>query len=302
MATLRERLDPQILAQINAKQSAYPDLVIPESTLGVKREDRTIPGLENAPSVRVRIYQSDERTDDPTPAFLFFHWGGFTGGSYEDYAGFLERIVKETGAVVASVDYRLAPEHPFPAAPNDCYAALQWLASPENELNINLERIAVGGISAGGCLAAAIALIARDKGGPKLCFQFLLIPNTDDRIATPSTQEITDPLVFNRQGNQEAWEAYLGDSKDDVSPYAAPARATDLSGLPPAYVYVEQLDPLRDEGIRYAHRLMQAGVDTELHVSPGTYHGSFVFCPETDIGKRVVSEHLSTLKRVLNPK
>lgn len=302
MATLDERIDPQILAQINAKQTAYPDPVIPESTAGVRREDRTIPGPENAPDVRIRIYQLDERTPDPAPALLYFHWGGFTGGSYEDYAGFLEQVVKETGAVAVSVDYRLAPEHPFPAAPNDCYAALQWLASPKNELNINPKRIAVGGISAGGCLAAAIALMTRDKSGPELCFQFLLIPNTDDRLGTPSVQEITDPLVFNRQGNQEAWEAYLGNSRENVSPYAAPARATDLSGLAPAYVYVEQLDPLRDEGITYANRLMQAGVDTELHVSPGTYHGAFVFFPETDIGKRVVSEHLSIFKRVLNPK
>ena len=285
MATLDERIDPQILAQINAKQTAYPDHVIPESTAGVRREDRTIPGPENAPDVRIRIYQLDERTHDPAPALLYFHWGGFTGGSYEDYAGFLEQVVKETGAVVVSVDYRLAPEHPFPAAPNDCYAALQWLASPKNELNVNPKRIAVGGISAGGCLAAAIALMTRDKDGPELCFQFLLIPNTDDR-----------------QGNQEGWEAYLGNTRENVSPYAAPARATDLSGLSPAYVYVEQLDPLRDEGITYANRLMQAGVDTELHVSPGTYHGAFIFFPETDIGKRVVSEHLSIFKQVLNPK
>jgi len=302
MTHFEDRLDPQVLAALQAAQTEPAQEVLPEPNPAVSREDRTIPGSENAPDVLVRIYRLAERSVDAAPAFFYIHGGGMTGGSYSELPELMEQIVIETGAVVVSVEYRLAPMHPFPAAPNDCYAALKWLASASDELHVDAERIAIGGISAGGCLAAAVALMARDKGGPKLCYQFLIIPNTDNRLNTPSVQAITDPRVFNSEGARFVWEAYLGDARDEVSPYAAPARAADLSGLPPAYVYVEDQDPLRDEGIAYANRLMQAGVSTELHVFPGTFHGSFIFAPLTEVSKRAVAEQMATFKRILNPK
>jgi acetyl esterase len=302
MSAFEDRLDPQVLAALQETQNDNSKDGTRVANPAVIHQDQTVRGPENAPDVLVRVYQLAERSEEPAPGLLYIHGGGMTGGSYEEFAEIIEEVVVETGAVVVSPEYRLAPENPFPAAPDDCYAVLKWLASDGHDLHIDKERIAVGGVSAGGCLAAAVALMARDKGGPGLCFQFLIIPNTDDRLITPSSQEIHDPRVFNSEGARMVWEAYLGDSRDDVSPYAAPARATDLSGLPPAYIYVEEQDPLRDEGIAYANRLMQAGVNTELHVWPGTFHGSHLEAPEAEVSKRAMAEQMATFKRVLGTK
>jgi acetyl esterase len=157
---------------------------------------------------------------------------------------------------VLSVDYRLAPKHPYPAAVEDCYAALAWLAGAATELGVDPDRIAVYGDSAGGGLAAAVALLARDRGGPRLAMQFLGIPELDDRLETPSMTAYVDTPVWNRPRAEVSWAYYLGDAikpgSRDVPAYAAPARATDLTGLPPAFITVCQFDPLRDEGIAYA--------------------------------------------------
>jgi acetyl esterase len=163
--------------------------------------------------------------------------------------------------VVVSVEYRLAPEDPFPAGLEDCYAALVWLHESAAELGVDGDRIAVVGRSAGGGLAAALALVTRDRHGPALCFQCLAIPELDDRLDTPSMQAFVDTPLWNRPLAEASWRHYLGDDRSDVSPYAAPARATDLSGLPPAYVSTMEFDPLRDEGIAYAnaHARRRAG-------------------------------------------
>lgn len=302
MKSFEQRLDPELLASMQLAQDAplvEPSPYTPNPVVNV--EDISIPGPQGAPNVMVRVYQPAKRSDAPAAAFLWIHGGGFTGGTYQELPELVEHLVIETGAVIVSTEYRLAPEHPFPAATSDCFAALKWLAASADELNIDTNRIAIGGGSAGGCLAAAVALMARDRGEPQLCYQFLLIPMTDDRMETQSFEEITDMRVFNRDGVIAAWKAYLGNGdRSNVSPYAAPARATDLSGLPPAYIIVEELDPLRDEGIAYANRLMQAGVNTELHVYPGTYHGSFVAFPDTTIAKRMISEYITKLKEVLS--
>jgi acetyl esterase/lipase len=177
------------------------------------------------------------------------------------------------GVVVASVDYRLAPEHPYPAGLDDCYATLTWLSSQDG---IDPSRIAVFGNSAGGGLSAALALRARDNGGPALCFQFLGIPDLDDRMETPSMRDYVDTPMWNRPSAELSWEWYLGEDRSDVPPYASPGRATDLAGLPPTYVSVAQFDPLRDEGIAYAQRLAHADVPVELHMYAGTFHGSML--------------------------
>jgi acetyl esterase/lipase len=197
-----------------------------------------------------------------------------------------------------SVDYRLAPEHPFPSGLEDCYAALLWLAKESGELGVDAERIAVFGQSAGGGLAAGLALLARDRGGPSLCFQLLGIPELDDRLETPSMVAFTDTPMWNRPSAERSWRYYLGEEPNgDTSVYAAPARAEDLSGLPPAYVSTCEYDPLRDEGMIYALRLLQAGVSVELHQFAGTFHGSTILPAE--VSRRQQAEMTDALRRGL---
>lgn len=221
--------------------------------------------------LRLRLYRP--RSIGVGPALVYCHGGAFLLGfpELEDPGCFRYALGAE--CTVVSVDYRLAPEHPFPAGLEDCFAAVEWVVRNHRELGIDADRVAVGGSSAGGALAAAVALMARDRRGPRLCFQLLVYPVLDDRLNTPSMFSFTDTPVFARRTAKAMWRHYLGRQRSDISPYAAPARATDLSGLPRTYVEACALDPLRDENIGYATRLLQAGVATELHVNPGTPHG-----------------------------
>lgn len=269
----------------------------PEPPAHVAWEDRRIPGPEGAPEVPLRVYRS-KSAPARAPAVLYIHGGGFCIGSVDaEHEGALQACAR-TDAVVVSVEYRLAPEHPFPAGFDDCYEALVWVAREAATLGIDLERVAVMGGSAGGALAAAVALAARDRGGPALCFQLLNIPVIDDRLDTPSMQSFVDTPMWNRSAAELSWRHYLGENRAEVSPYAAPGRAVDLSGLPPAYVSTMEFDPLRDEGIDYAMRLLQAGVSVELHQYPGTFHGSAVI-PTADVSRRAAAEMMDALGRAL---
>ena len=262
-------------------------------------EDRLVPGWEGDPDVGVRIYRP-QSPPGPVPGVLMIHGGGFIIGSVEsEHAGAAATAI-QTGAVVVSVEYRLAPEHPFPAGVHDCYAALVFLAGAAGELGVDTARLALLGASAGGGLAAATALLARDLGGPPLCFQMLHIPELDDRLETPSMRTFVDSPLWNRPLAVLSWEAYLGPGADraDVSPYAAPGRATDLSGLPPAYISTAENDPLRDEGILYALGLLQAGVSVELHQFPGTFHGSTLVASAA-VTQRAQRESATVLRRAL---
>jgi len=232
------------------------------------------------------------------PALLDIHGGGFVVGSYDMEHAFATAIARDLGAVVATPDYRLAPEHPFPAGVDDCYATLQWMHAQAATLGIDLTRLAVGGQSAGGGLAAAIALLARDRGGPALCFQFLGIPELDHRLETTSMRTFVDTPMWHRANAVKSWRYYLGPDCTDVSPYASPAIAPDLHGLPPAYVTTMEFDPLRDEGILYALRMMEAGVSVELHSYPGTFHGSAMM-PTAAVSRRAAAELLVALRRGL---
>jgi acetyl esterase/lipase len=261
--------------------------------------DTAVPGPSDAPDVPVRIYTPANR-QGVVPGLLYIHGGGFVLGDLDMFHAHVLRLVDELGVVIVSVDYRLAPEHPFPAPVEDCYAALRWMAAKADELGVDPERIGVAGESAGGGLAAGVALLARDRGGPALCFQFLGIPELDDRLDTPSMREYVDTPLWNRPNAIYSWTAYLGTEPggDDVSPYAAPARATDLSGLPPAFVTTCQFDPLRDEGIEYARRLAHAGVHAELRLYPGTFHGSS-FVTSAAITRRMFADELEGMRRGL---
>jgi len=266
---------------------------------GIAFEDRTIDGPPDAPELSVRIYTPPGDTA-LRPAVLYIHGGGFCFGSVEfEHLG-ARRTAFETGALVVSVEYRLAPEYPFPAGIEDCYAALTWLAGSAEELGVDPVRIAVLGQSAGGGLAAGLALLARDRGGPALCFQVLGIPELDHRLETHSMREFTDTPLWNRPNAIESWRCYLGEDPGEVSPYASPAIAKDLSGLPPAYVSTMEFDPLRDEGIEYALRLLRAGVPVELHQFAGTFHGSALVAG-ADVSRRGTVEMMHILKRVLRP-
>jgi acetyl esterase/lipase len=212
-------------------------------------EDRLVRGHEGDPDVSVRVYRpTGLATRTRLPGVVMIHGGGFVIGSVEvEHAGAAQLAIS-TGAVVLSVDYRLAPEHPYPAALHDCYGALMHLHEEADALGVDPGRVALVGTSAGGGLAAATALLARDRGGPAVCFQLLHIPELDDRLQTGSMQAFVDSPMWNRPLAVQSWQAYLGPlyGTADVPVYAAPARAADLSGLPPAYISTAENDPLRD--------------------------------------------------------
>ncbi|MGD0391815.1 MAG: alpha/beta hydrolase [Acidimicrobiales bacterium] len=265
-------------------------------TTGVTISDRevTAPGGP----VPVRVYAPTAAASAARPALLDIHGGGFVVGSIDMEHGFATQVARHLDAVVVTPEYRLAPEHPFPAAVDDCYATLQWMHDSAATLGVDPARIAVGGQSAGGGLAAAIALLARDRGGPGVCFQFLGIPELDHRLETPSMRTFVDTPMWHRPNAELSWSYYLGPDTDDVSPYASPAIAPDLSGLPPAYVTTMEFDPLRDEGIIYALRMMQAGVAVELHSYPGTFHGSGMITTAA-VSERARVESMIALRRGL---
>jgi acetyl esterase len=302
-------LDPELAAALDGMpyvgladpvqaRAAMDDLVRalarPASDGRAEAEDRTVPGPPGAPPVPVRIYRPRET---PAPVLVYFHGGGFMTGGLENEHERCLAFAGGDGIAVVSVDYRLAPEHPFPAGFEDCYAATVWAREHAEEFGGDPERVAVGGGSAGGALAAAVALRARDEGGPPLVFQMLLYPVLDDRMATPSMRTFTEPPLFNSADVRHMWRHYLG-GRADVPAYAAPARAGDLSGLPPAYVLVPQLDPLRDEGLAYAHRMIVSGVPTELHHVPGACHG-FDGIMSARPGRLAFEEQRAVLRRCL---
>ncbi|MGH3376122.1 MAG: alpha/beta hydrolase [Actinoallomurus sp.] len=258
-------------------------------TSGMEIEDRTVPA---DPDVNVRIYHPHQAQG----AIVWLHGGGFVFGDLDTEHPWATRIAEGSGAVVISVDYRRSPENRFPAALDDAYAVLTWVAEHAAELGIDPARIAVGGHSAGAGLAAAVALRARDQQGPPIRFQLLNEPGLDDRQETWSQRNFTDTPWHDRGKLTVVWQHYLG--SQPATPYAAPARATDLSGLPPAYVAAAEFDPLRDEDIDYALRLMQAGVPVELHQWPGTFHGSQAIL-SADVSQRQITELTAALRRGL---
>lgn len=267
----------------------------------VQISTRMVPGLDDNPSVRVRIYEPKEKSGI-LPGLLWIHGGGYVMGDPEGDDVLCQRYVTEANCVVVSVDYRLAPEHPYPAGLEDCYAALNWFSERASQLGVDSSRIGVAGASAGGGLTAALSLLARDRKGPELCFQMPLYPMIDDRNNTPSSLEITGNMIWNHDLNQKGWSMYLNgkNGTEHVSQYASPARATDLTGLPYTYTCVGQLDPFRDEILDYVTRLCRAGVDVEFHLYPGCYHGFEGVVPNAEISQRALNEYIGAVKHVLN--
>ncbi|MER7624953.1 alpha/beta hydrolase [Streptomyces sp. NPDC126503] len=260
---------------------------------GLVVEEWTVPAVvPGAPGVPVRVY----RPAGARGAVVWLHGGGYVMGTLDTEHPWAVRLAAGSGQVVVSVGYRLAPEHPYPAALDDAWAVLHWVAANAGPLGVDGERIAVGGHSAGGGLAAALALRARDERGPAIRFQLLNQPQLDDRQETWSQRNFTDTPWMNRDRVAASWGFYLGDG--EATPFAAPARAADLGGLPPAYIGTAELCPNRDEDIAYALRLLRAGVSVELHQWPGTFHGSQAIV-SAEISQRQNAELGDVLRRAL---
>ena len=268
---------------------------------GVDVEDHWAPGAPGDPEVMVRVY-TPSGVETPVPGLYWIHGGGMVLGDVSMNDLDCKGVAVEMGCVVASVEYRLAPEHPHPAPIEDCYAGLKWFADNAEGLGVDRGRIAIGGASAGGGLAAALALLARDRGEVEVIFQQLIYPMLDDRNITPSSHYVQHPKVWNRKANLAGWSALLGKpaGSDEVSPYASPARADDLSGLPRAFIIVGELDLFLDEDIDYAQRLIQAGVPTELHVFPGAFHGSDLMVPMSENSQRWAAVKTAALRQALH--
>lgn len=301
LAPLVPLLPTEAFEDVPAARAGFDALIGPLNeqvdTTGIAITDVEVPGPDGP--VPARLYAPEGAAPaGGRPALLDLHGGGFAIGSIAMEHAFATVVARQLGAVVVTPEYRLAPEHPFPAGLEDCYATLVWMHAQSDALGIDPTRVGVGGQSAGGGLSAAVALLARDRNGPALCFQFLGIPEIDHRLETASMRAFTDTPLWNRPNAVLSWEYYLGGDTTDVSPYASPALAEDLAGLPPAYVTTMEFDPLRDEGIDYALRLLQAGVSVELHSFPGTFHGSALI-PTAAVSRRGEAELLVALRRGL---
>ena len=259
------------------------------------------PGPAGAPDVPLLICRPAGVTA-PVACVYYIHGGGMIIGDNRTGMPSILDHAAELNLAVVSVDYRLAPETPHPGPVEDCYAGLRWTAAHAAELGIDATRLVVGGGSAGGGLAAAVALLARDRGGPALAGQLLICPMLDDRNDTPSSRQMAGLGVWDRTANEVGWTALLGDARGgpDVSPYAAPARAADLSGLPPAFIDVGSAETFRDEDVAYAIRIWQAGGVAELHVWPGGSHGFAAMVPGASLSKAAVAAQRSWLRRLLS--
>ena len=274
------------IVKLRAAMASQP---VPPSSVQVDEERAVVPAEEGG--VDVYIYRKSNKPDQA--AVLWIHGGGYILGSADDE---MARIIADRfDCTVISVDYRLAPEHPFPAAPNDCHAALTWLFAESRSLNIDPARVVIGGASAGGGLTAGLALMNRDRANHPLKLQLLLYPMIDNLHATESGQYENHP-VWKQSTSFNAWEMYLnGKPGLDASPYAAASRARDLSGLPPAYICVGSEDLFRDEDIEYARRLITAGIPAEIAVFPGVYHGGESFVAGAAVSKRMRTSFLNAL-------
>jgi acetyl esterase len=305
-------LDPQAAAIIQAIESSgmgsissetNPETVrawmeamtAPSGVACANVEDLSIPGPETP--IPVRVYRPEGT--GPFPVIVFFHGGGWVIGSLDTHDGGCRVLANDVGAVVVSVDYRMAPEHRFPAAVDDCFAALRWAHEHAPELGGDPERVMVAGDSAGGNLAAVVAQLARDAGGPPLVFQLLVYPVTDHEFTSASMEDNAVGYFLTRDDMRWFYGHYLRSEADGDDPRVSPLRNPDLRGLPPAYVITAEYDPLRDQGIAYAEALRAAGNDVEAKTYPGMFHGFFVMDAFIDAAKVAVDDTVVLLRRRL---
>lgn len=310
----RDRVDPEsriplegLLQVMPGGFNSIPDIVQRRAVLSQMLAATPVPENPNieisnhvAPGpvgdLAVRVY-SPKNVTKPAPGLVYIHGGGMIMGGLDGEDGTCQMMADQLGAVIASVDYRKAPENPYPAAPEDCYAAASWVFENAAHLGIDAGNIGLYGQSAGGGLTIAVAMMARDRGGPKFKYMVPIYPMIDDRNESASSKLVTDVGIWDRAGSIEAWGWYLGGNPADQ--YAAPARATDVSGLPPAYIDVGELDMFRDEDIDFVKKLSEADVAVEFHLWPGAYHASEVFAPEAKLSARIWDSRIAGIKRLM---
>jgi acetyl esterase len=274
-------------------RAVFDNMPMPgEPTPVAEVEDLSVPGPDG--DVPVRIYRP--AGPGPHPALVYFHGGGFVIGSIETHDGTCRDLAAGAGCVVVSVDYGLAPERPFPAAPEECYAVTRWVAENAGSISVDGARIAVGGDSAGGNLAAVVALLGRDRGGPEIAHQLLIYPITDHAFDTDSYRDNAEGYMLTREMMEWFWGHYLPRPEQGEDHRASPLRVKDLSGVAPASVITAEFDPLRDEGEAYAQRLIAAGVPTRLTRYDGVFHGFFAMGAAIDKGKAAVAQASSALR------
>jgi acetyl esterase/lipase len=263
---------------------------------GVSTEELSVPSLVDDHAIPVRVY----RPADPVNGrgFLYIHGGAFVMGDLELEDARCRTMALEAGCVVVAVDYRLAPEHRFPLPLDDCHSALRWVADHAGELSIDPRRLGVGGCSAGGALAAGLAIRCRDGNGPPLAFQMLVYPVLDASLSSGSLSELTTEDEFREM--EQMWDYFLDGPRSAASEYASPASCGKLAGLPAAYIVAAEFDPLRDEAIAYAQRLLGAGVNVELHVWSKVPHAVDLFVPDAKISQDSVKEQADALARFLD--
>ncbi|MEJ6507335.1 MAG: alpha/beta hydrolase [Microbacteriaceae bacterium] len=315
MTSVRDRIDPESRIPLDGLLQVIPGGFNSISDIVARREFRDqllsatpVPKNPNvvishhlAPGpdgeLGVRVY-SPRNVSSPAPGLIYIHGGGMIMGGLEGEDGTCQMLADSLGAVIASVDYRKAPENPYPAGPEDCFAAASWVFNNAEELGIDSDNVGIYGPSAGGGLAIAVALMARDRGGPSFSYMVPIHPMIDDRNVSESSHMVVDVGIWDRDGSLEAWSWYLGGSEADH--YAAPARAENLSGLPPTFMDVGELDMFRDENIEFAKRLSEADVPVEFHLWPGSYHASEIFAAEASLSQRIWATRLAGIARLIN--
>ena len=283
----------QLLMSLSPAPKAPPDITI---------ENTFIPAQDGRARIRLRLYRSKVAAE-PTPVLIWLHGGGYVIGKPEMDDLSCAQYVREAGIAVVSVDYRYAPHHPFPTGLEDSYSALLWVQSHARQLGVDARRLAIGGASAGGGLAAALVQLALDRPAIRPVFQLLVYPMLDDRTVLRADIDDSNNVTWTQASNRFGWEAYLGMKCGTaaVPAYAVPARRADLSGLPPAWIGVGTLDVFHDEAVAYAHRLQASGIDCEMYIVPGAFHGFDVFDSQLPIVQAFRKSQIAALKRRLFP-
>jgi acetyl esterase/lipase len=266
----------------------------------IAHHERTIPGPEG-PIVLSIFERTNETANKARPGIFHIHGGGRILGNRFSGAATMMPWVVDHDAVCVSIEYRLAPDFPGLVALQECYQALEWMAESADELGIDVGKLMIAGQSTGGGLAAGVALMARDRKGPELCAQLLMCPQLDDRNNTVSSQQFLERGIWNAKDNALGWRCALGEKtgSDDISPYLAPARATDLTRLPPAYIDVGSAEVFRDEDVTYALELWRSGVQAELHIWPGGFHVFDQLAPTSELGQKAIAARNAWVRRVL---
>ena len=272
----------------------------PKTPEDILVENIFVTGRDNRTKIRLRIYKPKSITT-PTPVLIWLHGGGYVMGKPEMDDFSCAQYVRELGIPIVSVDYRYAPKHPFPAGLEDSYSALKWVESHSQQLGLDAKRIAIGGASAGGGLAAALVQLAHDRQEIKPVFQLLVYPMLDDRTVLRADIDDSNNFTWTQESNRFGWESYLGKKcgTEDVPAYSVPARRKDLSGLPPAWIGVGTLDVFHDEDVAYAQRLKECDVECEIYIAPDAFHGFDVFDPQLSIVQEFRKSQVAALKEYL---